>query len=65
MLTEIISIFNKDDLRALNEVAVASRNEAPVALDRLLSRDGWQNLLLIARESAGERNDCKALMPYA
>lgn len=41
----------KDDLRALLGTATASRNDAPAAFDNLMSRAGWQNILLIARES--------------
>jgi len=47
-----LGLLSEDDTRALSEVAAASRNDAPEALDTLLARDGWRNLMLIAQESA-------------
>jgi len=47
-----LGLLSDEDLTVLSEVATASRNDAPASLDKLLARDGWRNLILIAQESA-------------
>jgi len=47
-----LGLLSDEDLTVLSEVATASSNDAPASLDKLLARDGWRNLTLIAQESA-------------